>query len=337
LWQKNSDDEFVPLVLAGDWNGFNKDDSNPPWSLGVVSAPDLQGTPDGFNWFTNTIHVAATGGDTTPGTHSFALIGLGSYAKQWGGVAIKVDDETDIPFFAGSNLGPTNTISLDEGYYSFRIVDEFNQVGAGMKVAVMKTSAPPVTVSRTGQTPINPKPRDPIIVNIATSQAKSVEECIYLRWSSDLFITSHLVAAEGSGASYSATIPPQPPETLVQYAVISSTADLTALSASGEIDARILSTTNIFNAIPPVLPSITTQPADKSVRVGESAKFRIKATGTKPLGYQWKKNGEIIIGATKPSYTTPPATLADGGALFSVVVNNRAGSMVSDNARLTVR
>jgi hypothetical protein len=206
-----------------------------------------------------------------------------------------------------------------------------------MKVAVMKTSAPPVTVSRTGQTPVNPKPRDPITVSITTSQATSTEERIYLRWSSDLFITSHLVTADGAGASYTATIPPQPAGTLVQYTVISSTADLTGFSASGAIDALILSTTNIFNAIPPVLPSITTQPADKRVKAGETAKFRINATGTKPLGFQWKKNGEIIIGATKPSYTTPPTTLEDNGALFSVIVNNRAGSVVSDNATLTVR
>jgi arylsulfatase A-like enzyme len=337
LWEKNSDDEFVPLVLAGDWNGFNINDPNLPWSLTQVSAPDLQGTPDGFNWFTNAIHVAVAGGDTTPGAHSFALVGAGSYSNQWGGVDIKVDDETDIPFFKGSNLGPTNTISLQEGYYSFRIIDQFNQVGAGMKVAVMKTSAPPVTVSRSGQTPVNPNPRDPIIVSISTSQPKSAEERIYLRWSSDLFITSHLVAAEGAGVSYSATIPPQPPETLVQYTVVSSTADLTGFSASGAIDALILSTTNIFNAIPPVLPSITTQPSDKTVTAGQTAKFKIKATGTKPLGYQWKKNGEIISGATKPSYTTPPTTLADNGAVFSVIINNRAGSVVSDNATLTVQ
>jgi arylsulfatase A-like enzyme len=337
LWQKNSDDEFVPLVLAGDWNGFNKDDSNPPWSLSEVTAPDLQGTPDGFNWFANTIHVAVAGGDTTPGTHSFALIGAGTYAKQWGGVSIKVDDETDIPFFEGSNLGPTNTISLQEGYYSFRIVDQFNQVGAGMKVAVMKTSAAPVIVNRNSQTPANPKPRDPIVVSISTNQPKSAEERIYLRWSSDLFITSHLVQAEGSGTTYSATIPPQLPETLVQYTVISSTADLTGFSASGAIDALILSTTNIFNAIPPVLPAISGQPGDEKVTAGQTAKFRVKASGTKPLGYQWKKNGEIITGATKPSYTTPPATLADDGAIFSVIINNRAGSVVSDNAKLSVR
>ena len=217
LWQINSDPKLIPLVLAGDWNGFNINDSNPPWNLTRVTAPDLQGTPDAFNWFTNTIHVATTGGDTTPGEHSFALVGAGSYSKQWGGVVINIDDATTIPFFSGSALGPTNTISFQEGYYSFRIIDRLNQVGVEMKLAVMKTSAPPVSVSRIGQTPAHPTPDDPITVSIATSQAKSVEERIYLRWSTDLFITSHLIEAEGSGVSYSATIPPQPAGTVGRW------------------------------------------------------------------------------------------------------------------------
>ena len=124
--------------------------------------------------------------------------------------SIKIDDATDIPFFSGSDLGPTNTISFEEGYYSFRIIDRFNQVGAEMKVAVMKTSAPPVSVSRIGQTPAS---RRRTIQSSSVSRRvkpKSAEERIYLRWSTDLFITSHLIEAEGSGMTYSATIPPQP-------------------------------------------------------------------------------------------------------------------------------
>jgi hypothetical protein len=84
-------------------------------------------------------------------------------------------------------------------------------------------------------------------------------------------------------------------------------------------------------------PSITTQPADTTVRVGHTAKFTVTATGTTPLSYQWKKNGVNITGATKASYTTPPTTLADNGSLFAVVVSNRIGSVTSNNATLTVR
>jgi hypothetical protein len=55
------------------------------------------------------------------------------------------------------------------------------------------------------------------------------------------------------------------------------------------------------------------------------------------LGYQWKKNGANIAGATKSSYTTPATTAADNGALFSVTVSNAAGSVTSNNATLTVK
>ena len=83
-------------------------------------------------------------------------------------------------------------------------------------------------------------------------------------------------------------------------------------------------------------PSITTQPASTTVRVGKTAKFTVVATGATPLQYQWRKNGQNIVGATNSSYTTPAATLADNGSLYSVVVTNSLGSVASNNATLTV-
>src|ERR1700722_6842821 len=40
----------------------------------------------------------------------------------------------------------------------------------------------------------------------------------------------------------------------------------------------------------PVAPSITTQPANQAVTVGQTASFSVVATGTTPLTYQWQKN-----------------------------------------------
>jgi len=337
IFRKNDDNTFLPLVLTGDWNAFNKDDLNPPWNLTKISAPDLQGTPDAFDWLTNTIHVATSGGDTTPGEHSFCLVGEGAYSVQWGGVPINIDGATTVPFFSGGALGPLNTISFDEGYYSFRILDLSRPVGVDLKLAVMKTSASPITPSRTAQIPPNPTPRNSIKVEIATSQLKSPEERIYLRWSTDLFITSHIIEAAGSGNNYSATIPPQPKDTPVFYTIITSTADLTPYSTSGIIDPLILATTNVFNAVPPILPSITIQPADTTVTTGAIAKFRVKSQGTIPLKYQWKKNGTNIPDAISASYKTPPTTPEDNGAVFSVLISNRAGSVMSNNATLTVQ
>ena len=84
-----------------------------------------------------------------------------------------------------------------------------NQIGASMKLAVMKTSAPPATVRLNGQTPTTPTSDDSVNIGILTDQPKSVEERIYLRWSTDFFITSHMVEAAGSGLNYSAAIPVQ--------------------------------------------------------------------------------------------------------------------------------
>jgi hypothetical protein len=81
---------------------------------------------------------------------------------------------------------------------------------------------------------------------------------------------------------------------------------------------------------------ITTQPARRTVTVGQTATFSVAATGTGPLSYQWKKNGLNIAGATGASYTTPPTTLADNFSFFSVIVTNAAGSVLSVGAILQV-
>jgi arylsulfatase A-like enzyme len=250
LWQKDKDWQFAPVVLAGDWNNFNKDDNTVPWELTRISAPAVDGTPDGYSWFINTIHVASSGGDTTPGTHSFVVIGHNRYATQWGGEAINIDDTTVIPFFSGNTLGPVNTITFHDGYYySFRLLDYAGQAHANMELAVLKTAAPPVSITRSGQTPELPNSSQPVVVNIALSERKSPQEHVYLRWSTDTFVTSHIVSASGSGVNYSATIPAQPSGTAVQYSLLTSTADLSSAVYSGVIDPLALSVSVNFKYV----------------------------------------------------------------------------------------
>jgi len=87
----------------------------------------------------------------------------------------------------------------------------------------------------------------------------------------------------------------------------------------------------------PVAPSITLQPGNKSVKEGASATFRVTAVGDAPLTYQWRKNGSDIADATGSSYTTPPTVATDNNSLFSVVITNAAGSVISNDAKLIVR
>src|SRR5580692_524670 len=85
-----------------------------------------------------------------------------------------------------------------------------------------------------------------------------------------------------------------------------------------------------------VAPTITTQPANQTVTVGQTATFSVTATGTAPLTYQWQKNSVNISGATAASYTTPATVSGDNGAKFDVIVSNAAGSQTSAMATLTV-
>jgi len=87
----------------------------------------------------------------------------------------------------------------------------------------------------------------------------------------------------------------------------------------------------------PVAPSITAQPASQTVTVGQTATFAVVAKGTSPLSYQWQKNGALISGATSAAYSTPPATSADNGSSFRVLVSNSAGGVTSNTVTLTVR
>ena len=92
----------------------------------------------------------------------------------------------------------------------------------------------------------------------------------------------------------------------------------------------------VFKATSSTAPSISSQPASKTVAVGQTASFSVAAKGTAPLSYQWQKNGAAIGGATSSSYTTPATTSTDNGALFAVVVSNSVGKVTSSSATLTV-
>lgn len=69
--------------------------------------------------------------------------------------------------------------------------------------------------------------------------------------------------------------------------------------------------------------------------VGQAPTFSVTASGTVPLAYQWRRNGSNV-GTSAATYTTPATTVADSGAVYSVVVSNAYGSATSAGAVLTV-
>jgi hypothetical protein len=109
--------------------------------------------------------------------------------------------------------------------------------------------------------------------------------------------------------------------------------DVVVSNAAGSMTSSMATLT--VNAAA-VAPSITTQPSNQSVTVGQTATFSVIATGTAPLSYQWQKNSANISGATAASYTTPATASGDNAAKFDVIVSNSAGSQTSTMATLTV-
>jgi hypothetical protein len=80
---------------------------------------------------------------------------------------------------------------------------------------------------------------------------------------------------------------------------------------------------------------ITSQPINQTVDAGKTVSFSIVASGSN-LNYQWQKNGIDIPNAVSASYTTPPVFHADSGAAYRCVVTNAGGSILSNQAILSV-
>ena len=82
-------------------------------------------------------------------------------------------------------------------------------------------------------------------------------------------------------------------------------------------------------------PSIQIHPGSQTVTQGGNATFSVIASGTPPLGYQWRLNGTNLSGGSASAYTVTNAQPANAGG-YSVVVTNSAGSATSAVAALTV-
>jgi hypothetical protein len=81
-------------------------------------------------------------------------------------------------------------------------------------------------------------------------------------------------------------------------------------------------------------PSIIAQPSSLSVSAGQSAKFSVTAAGS-GLSYQWRRNGNLISGATAATYSIP-STIPSNAGSHTVVVSNAGGSITSAAAELIV-
>jgi len=88
--------------------------------------------------------------------------------------------------------------------------------------------------------------------------------------------------------------------------------------------------------VPQVVLIIVTQPEAVTAIEGANASFSIVASGNDPLTYKWFRNNVLIAGATNASYTVVAASSSDNGSVYRSEVSNGEGTVVSDDAVLTV-
>ncbi len=123
-----------------------------------------------------------------------------------------------------------------------------------------------------------------------------------------------LFTATSYGGAFSALVPSTPGPNMEW--------DTTGLATDGTL--RVASA-----------PFITSEPADKTVSVGQNATFTVSAAGSVSMSYQWRFNGSDIGGATSNSYMRLNSQTNDAGG-YSVMITNTFGSITSRVASLTV-
>lgn len=90
-----------------------------------------------------------------------------------------------------------------------------------------------------------------------------------------------------------------------------------------------------YTAPGPIAPTITQQPQARTVTELDDVSFTVAASGTPPLSYQWRKNGEDLVGETGAVLTLTSVQTSDAGN-YSVVVFGGGAAVPSAAATLTV-
>lgn len=89
----------------------------------------------------------------------------------------------------------------------------------------------------------------------------------------------------------------------------------------------------LLNVLSP--PVIAMPPVSQTVAQGNAATFTVGASGSPPLGYQWRFSGTNLPGATASAYTRANMQPSAQGA-YAAVVTNAAGAVTSAPAWLSL-
>ncbi len=218
---------FAPegLNMPGQFNAWTNPPVNKP-VFGGVQVPGgtlLPNTDLDIRRYQTLVHIDATGADTSAGTYNWLFTSgpppSGYYNNKWAGVNVVLNALQSYTF----NSGADNSVTLANG--KWYTVNWRDAGYTGTQAIWMETSAQPVTIDVVTQnpTPGNVDPIDAVTVDVTTNLAPSTEELLYVRYTTDNWLTSTLSPVTMASNAGSATIPAQIGGTTVKYFVLSTT------------------------------------------------------------------------------------------------------------------
>ncbi|MBN8544564.1 MAG: T9SS type A sorting domain-containing protein [Ignavibacteria bacterium] len=193
--------ESEGLNLPTAYNGW----LNPPTVAafaGIQGAGNLLVSTKGVKRYKTTIKSAATASDIIGGIHKWRFTSgpAGDYSNhKWGGTTVVMD------VIQGYTHQDTtrNTVTLTDAYW-YTVV--FRDAGYANTEAIwMQTDAVPITITNVNYSISTPD--SPVTVNIASSFVPATTEKIYVRYTTDNWVSSSFIQATGADIVWSAIIP----------------------------------------------------------------------------------------------------------------------------------
>ncbi|MGA9115818.1 MAG: BNR-repeat neuraminidase N-terminal domain-containing protein, partial [Bacteroidota bacterium] len=213
--------------MPGSWNTWTNPPTTPVSIGGIQTAGGTVLPDSGLATirYSTLIYVNTTGADFVGGNYDFLFTSgptTNYWANAWKDVTVVMDSMQTYNYYTSG--GTNNNVTLTDGkYYSvrFRDVEPYGNTPG----VWMVTSAAPVNLTGVSQAPVAGlvNVTSNVVVTVTLSAAKSAEEIIYVRYTTDNWATSTLLTASGAGTSYTATIPAQTAGTNVAYYAFSST------------------------------------------------------------------------------------------------------------------
>jgi len=231
-----------------------------------------------------------------------------------------VKDSSAIPGATGASLTLTNLTLASAGSY---VVQVFNSAGSTSSVpATLQILVPPAITAQ----PVA------VVTNLGADAAFTVTATglpapVHQWFKDGLAIASPTAGFLGQTTSNLSVLAVQPGQAGTYFVVVTNV-------------AGAVTSAPVTLSLTPA-PLITVHPAGALVirtNLGPSAPvvFSVTATGAPPLGYQWRFNGTGLPDATNATLTWTNFARSNAG-LFSVLVSNPGGSVLSSNALLEIR